>query len=74
MDVSGYGRLQEVSSTVATAVLDGGEVEGDVGAGAGVCSTPGRVGCARNKTIKMAVMAMPASNQFKALVRLIPLA
>jgi hypothetical protein len=55
-------------------VIDGDDVEGDVGAGGGVSSTPGRVGCDRKKIIKLAVMAIAAIHQIRNLLRLIPLA
>jgi len=55
-------------------VIDGDDVEGDVGAGGGVSSTPGRIGCDRKKIIKLAVMAIAAIHQIRNLLRLIPLA
>jgi hypothetical protein len=55
-------------------VIDGDDVEGDVGAGGDISSTPGPVGCDRKKRIKTALMAMTATNQIWNLLRLIPLA
>jgi hypothetical protein len=52
--------------------MEDDEEDGDEGAGIGLSSTPGRVGWYRNKTVKMAVIAMAAISKFRNLLRLIP--
>ena len=54
-------------------MLDGDEVEGDVGAAGGDSSTPGRVDRVRSITVKVAMMTMAAINPMKKLLRGIPL-
>ena len=54
-------------------MMNGGEVEGDVGAGDCDSSTPGCVGCKLENTIKVATMTTTAINQMRKLLRRIPL-
>ena len=54
-------------------MLDGDEVEGDVGVASGGSSTPGRVDRVRSITIKVTMMTIAAINPMKMLLRGIPL-